>query len=144
MTPCLCYKPNMRKWMRDRLRRRKKDSAETEKKPAPLQPAYFGEEPVASPSPDQIQAGSPPSKEPPQAEPGITQSVEAPTQNQAAASRRRRRRRGRGGRRREGTPSQIARASQQNSAQDMPADMAPSAAEEQPVAAKAPTPAASQ
>jgi predicted kinase len=135
----------MRKWMRDRLRRRKKDSAETEKKPVPLQPAYFGEEPVApGPSPDQIQAGPPPSQEPPQAEAGITQSVEAPTQNQAAASRRRRRRRGRGGRRREGSSSQIARASQQNSAQAMQADMAPPAAEEQPLAAQAPTPAATR
>ena len=40
----LCYKPNMRKWMRERLQRRKKKSAaeggETTP-PPPLQPAYF-------------------------------------------------------------------------------------------------------
>ena len=40
----MCYKPNMRKWMRERLQRRKKKSAaeggETTP-PPPLQPAYF-------------------------------------------------------------------------------------------------------
>src|SRR5207244_3018332 len=39
--PSVCYKPNMRKWMRERLKRRKKDPAKIEEKAAPLQPAYF-------------------------------------------------------------------------------------------------------
>jgi predicted kinase len=38
----LCYKPCMRKWMRERLQRRKKKSPEPEgATPPPLQPAYF-------------------------------------------------------------------------------------------------------
>jgi predicted kinase len=39
----VCYKPDMRKWMSDRLKRRKKTAEEGkgEAKPAPLQPAYF-------------------------------------------------------------------------------------------------------
>ena len=41
-TLLVCYKPCMRKWMRDRLKRKKKtDDAKTESGPAPLQPAYF-------------------------------------------------------------------------------------------------------
>ena len=40
--PHLCYKPFMRKWMRERLQRRKKKSPEPEgAAPPPLQPAYF-------------------------------------------------------------------------------------------------------
>ncbi len=40
----MCYKPFMRKWMRDRMKRRKKTEDSTqgsEKAQAPLQPAYF-------------------------------------------------------------------------------------------------------
>lgn len=47
----LCYKPDMRKWMRDRFQRRKKKPAESSDQPAPppLQPAYFdaGQPPAA-------------------------------------------------------------------------------------------------
>src|SRR5207244_12542862 len=55
--PSVCYKPNMRKWMRERLKRRKKDPAKIEEKAAPLQPAYFEAE-AATPaaSPDQPEA----------------------------------------------------------------------------------------
>lgn len=39
----MCYKPYMRKWMRERLKRRKKSTSTeaSETKAAPLQPAYF-------------------------------------------------------------------------------------------------------
>jgi predicted kinase len=42
----MCYKPDMRKWMRDRFQRRKKKPAESSDQPAPppLQPAYFDAE----------------------------------------------------------------------------------------------------
>jgi predicted kinase len=47
----MCYKPDMRKWMRDRFQRRKKKPAESSDQPAPppLQPAYFdaGQPPAA-------------------------------------------------------------------------------------------------
>lgn len=45
------YKPNMRKWMRERVMRRRKPKEEAEAKPettqAPLQPAYFDAAPTA-------------------------------------------------------------------------------------------------
>jgi hypothetical protein len=43
----MCYKPYMRKWMRDKLKRRKKSAEETASQPAPLQPAYIESEPQA-------------------------------------------------------------------------------------------------
>jgi predicted kinase len=49
----LCYKPDMRKWMRERLTRRKKTDppASGEAAPPPLQPAYFDtESPENSPA----------------------------------------------------------------------------------------------
>jgi predicted kinase len=51
--PLLCYKPDMRKWMRDRLQRRKKKTPDktTEAPPPPLQPAYFEtEQPADNPA----------------------------------------------------------------------------------------------
>ena len=55
----MCYKPNMRKWMRERLKRRKKDPAKIEEKPVPLQPAYFEADATApAASPDQPEAAS--------------------------------------------------------------------------------------
>jgi predicted kinase len=53
-TLLVCYKPCMRKWMRDRLKRKKKtDDTKTESGPAPLQPAYFdaGKEPAPNSMP---------------------------------------------------------------------------------------------
>jgi len=43
----VCYKPDMRKWMRERLKRRKKqpEKAGAEPTPAPLQPAFYDTEP---------------------------------------------------------------------------------------------------
>jgi predicted kinase len=98
----------MRKWMRDRLKRKKKtDDTKTESGPAPLQPAYFdaGKEPTASsvppgsrreePSPQKSAAADSP--EP--LESGDEQSVPAKAQSSGSDTGRPvRRRRSRGGR----------------------------------------------
>ena len=43
----MCYKPDMRKWMSERLKRRKKEpeKAGTDPAQAPLQPAFYDTEP---------------------------------------------------------------------------------------------------
>jgi predicted kinase len=48
----VCYKPEMRKWMSERLKRRKKEPAKTgaEAPPAPLQPAFYDEQPAKTES----------------------------------------------------------------------------------------------
>jgi len=120
----------MRKWMRERLQRRKKKPAEPSDQPAPppLQPAYFDAEQSPGPAPDQAEAESeisPPSpppelrpvrrarssseEQPTQHQPSEDQPlVEAPAQHSASVrtsntgrGRRRRGGRGRGGRGRE-------------------------------------------
>src|SRR5437762_12574378 len=40
-TAPMCYKPSMRKWMRVKLKGRKKSQEEAGARPAPLQPAYL-------------------------------------------------------------------------------------------------------
>lgn len=49
----MCYKPYMRKWMRERLQRRKKpkETKSGESAPAPLQPAYFESDATSQPEP---------------------------------------------------------------------------------------------
>jgi predicted kinase len=63
----LCYKPDMRKWMRDRFQRRKKKPAESSDQPAPppLQPAYFdaGQPPAARDAEKESSRESAPSPE---------------------------------------------------------------------------------
>lgn len=108
----------MRKWMRDRLQRRKKKSPEPETPPAPpLQPAYFDQE-----SPAEAEAAEPKEKtstphetafetQPETEEPSSTEPVEESAPSPSAAEsgaasargrgRRRRGGRGRGGRGRE-------------------------------------------
>jgi predicted kinase len=103
----------MRKWMQDKLKRRKK-SAEDQpagSQPAPLQPAYF------EPEPQQIQKSKAPVEPPPEPAPPpqaaaskASDETQAPVANSRAGSqaenmRRPRRRRGRGGRGRR-TPGQ--------------------------------------
>jgi predicted kinase len=98
----VCYKPEMRKWMSERLKRRKKEppKAGAEPAPAPLQPAFYDTEPAhaepaaevsqAAPAPLQPEAAhdtSPP--EPPAVQ---------PRQGANGDAGKRRRRRGRGGR----------------------------------------------
>jgi predicted kinase len=98
----VCYKPEMRKWMSERLKRRKKEpqKAGSEAAPAPLQPAFYDTEP----------SRPEPSSEAPSAnfaplQPETTQDL-APVESQSAHppqpgngdAAKRRRRRGRGGR----------------------------------------------
>src|SRR6059036_3154305 len=102
----------MRKWMRERMKRRGKppEKGKVESAQAPLQPAYFDADvPVSSPS-REAQEPESPSAESPLPEPqmeglrGGRESQPAQSQSPAAdANRRRRRRRGRGGRGRGGS-----------------------------------------
>jgi len=104
----LCYKPNMRKWMSERLKRRKKspEKAATEAAPAPLQPKYFEAEESAAPpevetrQPEPERAPEPPEPPPVEASPVVpAPRVQSPPQAGVDdANRSRRRRRGRGGR----------------------------------------------
>jgi predicted kinase len=103
----------MRKWMRDRLKRKKTTPSDPEKAQAPLQPAYFeAQAPAAS---DVVEPHhDPPVDQAQDAEPSPAATSAAQPDKAAPASRsadnqqpsRRRRRRGRGGRRSEsGKPS---------------------------------------
>src|SRR5579862_2843487 len=98
----LCYKPYMRKWMRDRLKRRKKPEETKPAEPgqAPLQPAYFdsSETPGAEPEAAMEAEAAPPPE--PQEAAGEAGAGERPTSAEDAGPRRRRR--GRGGRGRGG------------------------------------------
>lgn len=102
----MCYKPDMRKWMRERLKRRKKEPEQgtAEPKPAPLQPAFYDTEPSEAPSGHEERVGpkSPGPQATPSAEP---QPGQRPQPGDVDAPRRRRRR-GRGGRGRSKNVSQ--------------------------------------
>jgi predicted kinase len=111
----------MRKWMRDRLQRRKKKPEEASDQPAPppLQPAYFEAEqepaaPGAGHMESEVSEPTPPVSDSPSFQSTRTQSEEEPSEAQSASSqpplrssgqagrgRRRRGARGRGGRGRE-------------------------------------------
>ncbi|HKD00854.1 MAG TPA: AAA family ATPase [Terriglobales bacterium] len=92
----------MRKWMRNRQKRRKQPAALTsEAAPAPLQPAYFDAEPLTSEAASEPaeQVSAPEPMESPQLEGGDAGSVPATDTEGSGEDRpRRRRRRGRGGR----------------------------------------------
>ena len=100
----------MRKWMRERLQRRKKKSEpEDQPAPPPLQPAYFDAEqeparPQSSPAEIEIQAKSEPSYEAPaaQEDSAAAETPERPASSSGAAEGKRRGRRRRGGRGRGG------------------------------------------
>jgi len=105
----VCYKPDMRKWMRERLKGRKKSAEEKgkgEATPAPLQPAYFHTEaPAAMPPPEVREPEAErPEREQAEAKTGEPREGQEPRpaqpqqQGERAEPRRRRRRRGRGGR----------------------------------------------
>jgi predicted kinase len=101
----------MRKWMRDRLKRRKKQAGEQQESqatPAPLQPAYFeaeepGAEPEAGSEAAERAAGEKEFESPPGAEEPAPVQTEQPSQQtktgggQRTRTRRRRGGRGRGG-----------------------------------------------
>ena len=103
----MCYKPCMRKWMRERMKRRKKPPAETEQPvqatEAPLQPAYFE---AQERPPDRTESAEIEREhiEEPSSEPAIAPvTAEKPPRTSTksageASGPRRRRRRGRGGR----------------------------------------------
>jgi predicted kinase len=96
----VCYKPDMRKWMSERLKRRKKEpeKAGTDSAPAPLQPAFYDTEPVR-PEPD-TQRQAPPAQQPESAHelPSVEPQPAQPQQAGNGDVAKRRRRRGRGGR----------------------------------------------
>ena len=110
--------------MRDRLKRRKgkKEAAPTEAAPAPLQPAFYDDQPASQPAAPAIEEPPPAGEPETVAEP--TGKSEPAEQPQAVPgngdARRRRRRRGRGGRSRTGAQAE---------------------AEPTPVATEAPSPA---
>ncbi len=99
----------MRKWMRDRLKRKKPEAGKGEPAPAPLQPAYFDAAPgVAVPAevnhhePEVPVAHEPPDSPEESAEAPSSRTSQ-PQRETAAGDPRRRRRRGRGGRGRGGS-----------------------------------------
>jgi predicted kinase len=110
----MCYKPYMRKWMSDRLKRRKKPKEPKASEPAqaPLQPAYFDAD--AAP-PEPVKEAAPE----PEADSGLLETPEpqeapvaahrAETEPAQAGQERPRRRRTRGGRGRGGQRSGPAR-----------------------------------
>jgi predicted kinase len=97
----VCYKPEMRKWMSERLKRRKKEpeKAGTETAQAPLQPAFYDTEPTRQePLPEAQQtAGTPQPASAEDVASAEPTSAKAPQAGNADANKRRRRR-GRGGR----------------------------------------------
>jgi len=99
----VCYKPEMRKWMSERLKRRKKEpeKAGAEPAPAPLQPAFYDTEPAHSEPAAEVSHAAPAPLQPEAAqetspEPQAAQS--RPAGNGDGDGAKRRRRRGRGGR----------------------------------------------
>ncbi len=129
----------MRKWMRDKLKGRKKTKDDAATGPAPLQPAYFGAEPEGGQPQASVSEPSPePSPEPaereatPAAEVAELSPAEATSEpsSQTADNRRPRRRRGRGGRgrRRPGQTQPAAPASSPAPVSAPPSAPTPSAA----------------
>lgn len=107
----MCYKPYMRKWMRERLNRRKKSTSTeaSETKAAPLQPAYFENDSQNNSSAENHdeKSGAPEVKniaEESIAEPAQASQAAGETSSPARARQKpnRRRRGGRGGRGRSG------------------------------------------
>ena len=95
----------MRKWMRDRLKRRKKSDEAAQSQPAPLQPAYFepGQQPQVTTPPEREEEIQPADEPMAEVEPSVKgerdQGDSAPESGTPGApSKRRPRRRRRGGR----------------------------------------------
>jgi predicted kinase len=98
----------MRKWMRERMKRRKKSDATQPAEPAqaPLQPAYFDAE--EAPAAESAQDAEPEAAAAVEAEPGAEAAPESGDREPAAETAApRRRRRGRGGRGRGGRTSRV-------------------------------------
>jgi len=97
----LCYKAYMRKWMRERMKRRQKpeEAATSESKPVPLQPAYFDATSESGPTEHAAEETKEPSESPlSTSEEGS--DVDGNRENESSGSdqpkRRRRKRGGRG------------------------------------------------
>lgn len=129
----LCYKACMRKWMRDRLKRRKtaeQKTSDTESTQAPLQPAYFeAQDPALEAEPDTSSA----EPEPAQSQPAISdEKGTSPNEtgdaqsvpSRSAETAKRRRRRGRGGRGR-GRSKELKPEVAKASASEVPEESAP-------------------
>ena len=113
----ICYKPDMRKWMRDKLKRRKKTPEEVLAAPAPLQPAYFEAEPERSSQQGDVAPeveateGEAPSRQETtssadaDADAGVTGAAPDLRPTADSSRRPRRRRRGGRGRKRSGLPT---------------------------------------
>src|SRR5215470_6692070 len=130
----VCYKRYMRKWMRERLARRKKGDGATPKEqakaPAPLQPKYFDAAEASQPSEPEPQ----PEPEVPAAEVPADEAAPASGSDRPAQARPSRRRRGRGRRAAGGRPSRSAEAA--------PASVAEPPRAAEPIEAAPPAPAA--
>ena len=129
----MCYKPEMRKWMSERLKRRKKEpeKAGAEAAPAPLQPAFYDNQPAhPEPAPERNEPSAAPLQ--PEAAHDLPPAEPRPADQRPAASgdvAKRRRRRGRGGRGRgrNGAPpaQSIPRVEPQGSTQPTPHEPTP-------------------
>ena len=102
----------MRKWMRERLKRRKPEKAGAEPAPAPLQPAFYDKEPAPEEPPAELTRSTPEAVQPHEPEASQPAQPSAPSQpapqapGSNAGGPRRRRKRGRGGRGRGGPVGQ--------------------------------------
>ena len=98
----MCYKPEMRKWMSERLKRRKKEpqKAGTEPAQAPLQPAFYDTEPAHQEPAVEVKPAAPLALQPESAQEMPSAETRSAPQRQAVNGdvAKRRRRRGRGGR----------------------------------------------
>jgi predicted kinase len=98
----VCYKPEMRKWMSERLKRRKKEPQKTGTEPAqaPLQPAFYDNEPAHQEPIAEAKSAPPVALQPESAQEIEPAEAHPSSQRQPANGdiTKRRRRRGRGGR----------------------------------------------
>jgi predicted kinase len=109
----VCYKPEMRKWMSERLKRRKKEpqKAGTEPAQAPLQPAFYDNEPAHQEPAGEAKSAPLAALQPESAQeiaPAEAPSPQRQPTNGDVAKRRRRRGRGGRGRSRNGAPAEAA------------------------------------
>ena len=123
--PRLCYKPYMRKWMSERLKRRKKaqEKKSSEPAPAPLQPAYFDAEAApaetATPNEPEVNTDSGLLESPEPSEASVV-ADRVESQSGQGSPQRPRRRKSRGGRGRGGQRSSAPAAEAQASAPASP------------------------
>jgi predicted kinase len=98
----VCYKPEMRKWMSERLKRRKKEPQKAGSEPAqaPLQPAFYDTEPAHQEPAGEVKPAAPVALQPesPQEMPSAEPRPVPQRQTGNGDIAKRRRRRGRGGR----------------------------------------------